>query len=529
MLTSFILNFAKYFAFSIPFIGVHTAFFSETIYNDMPEPWLIGFQDGVSPGYTGIIELHNNIFFYLVVIAILVFWMLGSTIYYFNYDKTKITHKYLVHGTLIEILWTIFPAIVLLAIAIPSFRLLYILDEVTLPTITVKVTGFLTDGPKSYIINKIKNTKIYLSLVCSSLKGKNLKHYARWFGQKSFIYLHFINLLLQLPSEGAKQPSPYGKDAAYGIKGSSITMHTSFKSLAPYFWMGSNKLTAESNGALIKVKEFSNVSGIECRETLKSNSLKKALNVFNMNTSHCTPDFALKGKGYVLKVSKTLSINVAPGYPGARAFHSRTRAINRIGPHELDVISVIFGLLLGDGYANNRSGEGVRIAVKQSIIHKEYLLFLYNFFFDRGYCTNLKPREYKRTIKGRDKIYLGYEFNTYTFRSFLWIYDSFYKKGKKILPLNIEKHLNELTLSIWIMDDGGWTGEGVRISANSFTYEELKRIIIIMKDKFDLDCTIQKIKIKDRYSIYIKKNSIIKLRAITNRHIHKSMTYKLGL
>ena len=67
--------------------------------------------------------------------------MLGSTIYYFNYDRTKITHKYLVHGTLIEILWTIFPAIVLLAIAIPSFRLLYILDEVTLPTITVKVTG----------------------------------------------------------------------------------------------------------------------------------------------------------------------------------------------------------------------------------------------------------------------------------------------------------------------------------------------------------------------------------------------------
>lgn len=116
-------------------------FLNFTIYNDSPEPWAIGFQDGVSPGFTGIVELHDNIFFYLVVIAILVFWMLGSTIYYFNYDKTKIVHKYLVHGTLIEILWTIFPAIVLLAIAIPSFRLLYILDEVTLPTITVKVTG----------------------------------------------------------------------------------------------------------------------------------------------------------------------------------------------------------------------------------------------------------------------------------------------------------------------------------------------------------------------------------------------------
>ena len=116
------------------------------IFNDAPEPWTLSFQDGVSPGYYGIVDLHDNIFFYLVVIAILVFWVLGSTIFYFNSDKSKITYKYLVHGTLIEVLWTIFPAIVLLAIAIPSFRLLYILDEVTLPTITVKATGLLRDS-----------------------------------------------------------------------------------------------------------------------------------------------------------------------------------------------------------------------------------------------------------------------------------------------------------------------------------------------------------------------------------------------
>ena len=136
------------------------------IKNDSPEPWAIGFQDGVTPGLTGIVELHDSIFFYLVVIAILVFWMLGSIIYFFNYDRTKIVHKYLVHGTLIEVLWTIFPAIVLLAIAIPSFRLLYILDEVISPTITVKVTGFFKDGPESLIKNKELNI---LSLATLSL------------------------------------------------------------------------------------------------------------------------------------------------------------------------------------------------------------------------------------------------------------------------------------------------------------------------------------------------------------------------
>ena len=115
--------------------------FFNIIQNDSPEPWQIGFQDGASPGFTGIVELHNNIFFYLVVISILVFWMLGSTIYNYDANRSRITHKYLVHGTIIEVIWTIIPALVLLAIAIPSFRLLYILDELILPTITIKVTG----------------------------------------------------------------------------------------------------------------------------------------------------------------------------------------------------------------------------------------------------------------------------------------------------------------------------------------------------------------------------------------------------
>lgn len=135
-------------------------------------------------------------------------------------------------------------------------------------------------------------------------------------------------------------------------------------------------------------------------------------------------------------------------------FHTRCRAINRIGPHNIDIIYIIYGLLLGAGHASNISGEGVRISIKQSIIHKEYLFSLYEFFFNRGYCSNLKPRKYNargargRTIKGIDKIYYGYEFNTFTFRSFFWIYNSFYKKGKKILPLNIEEFITPLTLAI---------------------------------------------------------------------------------
>lgn len=70
----------------------------KTIFNDAPQPWQLGFQDSAAPGFTGIVELHNTIFFYLVVISVGVFWVLGSIIYYYNSKKSPIVHKYLNHG-----------------------------------------------------------------------------------------------------------------------------------------------------------------------------------------------------------------------------------------------------------------------------------------------------------------------------------------------------------------------------------------------------------------------------------------------
>ena len=99
------------------------------IYNDAPEPWQIGFKDSAAPGFTCIVELHNTIFFYLVVICVSVFWLIGSIMYYYNSKSNPIVHKYLNHGTLIELIWTITPALILIAIAFPSFRLLYLMDN----------------------------------------------------------------------------------------------------------------------------------------------------------------------------------------------------------------------------------------------------------------------------------------------------------------------------------------------------------------------------------------------------------------
>ena len=68
------------------------------IFNDAPQPWQLAFQDSATPGFTGIVELHNTIFFYLIVIFVSVFWVLGSIIYYYNSNSSPIVHKYLTHG-----------------------------------------------------------------------------------------------------------------------------------------------------------------------------------------------------------------------------------------------------------------------------------------------------------------------------------------------------------------------------------------------------------------------------------------------
>lgn len=112
-----------------------------TIYNDAPEPWQLGFQDTASPNFTGLVTLHNTIGFYLIVISFGVFWVLFSAIFYYNSRRNSISHKYLTHGTVLELIWTITPALILIAIAFPSFTLLYLMDEVISPTLTIKVIG----------------------------------------------------------------------------------------------------------------------------------------------------------------------------------------------------------------------------------------------------------------------------------------------------------------------------------------------------------------------------------------------------
>ena len=108
---------------------------------DTARPWGLYFQDSASPQMEGIIELHDNIMFYLVIILFAVGWILFSIIKNYVNVESPVSHKYLNHGTLIELIWTITPALVLILIAFPSFKLLYLMDEISDPAMSVLAEG----------------------------------------------------------------------------------------------------------------------------------------------------------------------------------------------------------------------------------------------------------------------------------------------------------------------------------------------------------------------------------------------------
>jgi len=109
---------------------------------DSSSPWQMYFQDPASPVMEGIINLHHDLMFFITFLFFFVSVVLGRTMYYFVNPTIDVTEsKKVVHGTAIEIIWTVIPSLILVVVALPSFALLYSIDEVIDPSVTVKCVG----------------------------------------------------------------------------------------------------------------------------------------------------------------------------------------------------------------------------------------------------------------------------------------------------------------------------------------------------------------------------------------------------
>jgi cytochrome c oxidase subunit 2 len=105
-----------------------------------PQPWQIGMQPPATPVKDRLSAFHDELLVIITVITIFVLGLLLYVIVRFHHQRNPVPTR-TSHHTVIEMLWTVVPVLILVLIAIPSFKLMYYMDRVPDPEMTIKVTG----------------------------------------------------------------------------------------------------------------------------------------------------------------------------------------------------------------------------------------------------------------------------------------------------------------------------------------------------------------------------------------------------
>ena len=184
------------------------------------------------------------------------------------------------------------------------------------------------------------------------------------------------------------------------------------------------------------------------------------------------------------------------------------------------------GILLGDGHIQQRtSTSNSKFMYTQTYKHLEYFDLIFNMFYK--YCTiNYLPKI--KSVTNQNNIYNYKSFATIALPCFNYYRNIFYNEnGIKIIPKEIENLLTDISLTYWIMDDGSKHGKGLHLNTYGFNNQCIERLILVLRNKFKLECSIHKKNEQSR--IYIKEKSMNKVKSITIPHMHTSMYYKLGI
>jgi len=194
-------------------------------------------------------------------------------------------------------------------------------------------------------------------------------------------------------------------------------------------------------------------------------------------------------------------------------------------PEELKQILV--GLILGDlNVQKQTKNSNVRLCFKQGLVHKEYLMHLYELF--KTYSPALPKTTNPVADKRTGNTYIGMWFNTYSLPCFNIFYDMFYLDGKKIIPLNIGDMFTPLSLAYLVADDGGFckSTKRIRLSTNSFTLEEVNLLVAILNNRWNLNCAVYN---NNGHVISIPAKSLPVVQTLLSPVMPSVMLHKIGL
>nr|ADZ56118.1 cytochrome c oxidase subunit II [Globicephala macrorhynchus]QCF38148.1 cytochrome c oxidase subunit II [Globicephala macrorhynchus]QCF38200.1 cytochrome c oxidase subunit II [Globicephala macrorhynchus]QCF38369.1 cytochrome c oxidase subunit II [Globicephala macrorhynchus]QCF38382.1 cytochrome c oxidase subunit II [Globicephala macrorhynchus] len=101
----------------------------------MAYPFQLGLQDAASPVMEELLQFHDHALMIIFLISSLVLYIITLML------TTKLTHTNTMDAQEVETIWTVLPAVILIMIALPSLRILYMMDEINNPSLTVKAMG----------------------------------------------------------------------------------------------------------------------------------------------------------------------------------------------------------------------------------------------------------------------------------------------------------------------------------------------------------------------------------------------------
>ena len=127
-----------------------------------PTPWQLGLQQSAAPTMDDIVWFHNLLLWIITGITLFVLVLLLIVIVKFNARANPVPSR-TTHNTLLEVLWTVIPVVILVVIAIPSFRILFVQLNLPPADLTVKATGNQWNWTYAYPDDKIEFTSIMLT------------------------------------------------------------------------------------------------------------------------------------------------------------------------------------------------------------------------------------------------------------------------------------------------------------------------------------------------------------------------------
>lgn len=202
-------------------------------------------------------------------------------------------------------------------------------------------------------------------------------------------------------------------------------------------------------------------------------------------------------------------------------FTRKELAMVQLPPYQY---SVVIGIMLSDAWCN-AARKNARLGFAQSRENSGYFWFVFGSL--SHYCSS-NPSYRIRTRSGKQTF--GWEFFTRSMPCLTELHSLFYPAGKKVIPFNIYDLLTPVALAHLIQGDGQTSRHGLILCTNSYSIQDVVRLINALVVRYRLECNIREYRRSNgklEFMIYIRHGSMPLLLTIVKPYMHPSMLYKI--